>query len=557
MPPRPNLRLPNLTLFTGGPECSLCEVAKADLKRVQANAPFHLSYYNIRRQPGDDPDESDRTAWRRLYQYDIPVLHLSEDSSFESLAGRTGKGGRVMKHRIDTDKLERLVKEWTRALNSDEANQSKLGETASAGLADTREPSSVETAPLCFSSRSGDTHSHYASFGLGFSYDYLPTSPTMTSLTVLGEPDDRSAPENEQGRDRNEPGPGQIVNHLVPTKRCFNCQDPSHSLAQCPFRRDALAIASNRELFQSQSSATPHHRLSDVRNNPLDPANAESTRSRFLAFHRKFRPGYVSDGLKGALGMGGSDTRYTTEEWPWCGRIRELGYPSGWTWIEGEEMDPLSKSRQVIEARRTGNDDYDWDEIDELEVYDDERRSPSPAQPNSASSREQVDRGGASQAPSQGETNGSIPSPPSAPPPPPPPSAPPPPAPPSLPPPLPPHPPPLPVIADPPARASSTSTSTDHPTKSLSRLVDYRSALFSSSSHFVSFSPERYYRSFSRDDCSGRRDAKRGDHVDGNGRAKQTGSDGSELGQRPIESDDVIDQDEGEEEMDLASDASE
>ncbi|GAA6008666.1 hypothetical protein JCM11491_003387 [Sporobolomyces phaffii] len=111
-------KLPRLTLFTGGPECSLCEVAKEDLKAVQRRAPFELNYYNIRKVPGEDPDSAyDRQTWRRLYQYDIPVLHLSQDDSFDSLAGRIGTGGRVMKHRIDKSKLETLVKQWTQALN--------------------------------------------------------------------------------------------------------------------------------------------------------------------------------------------------------------------------------------------------------------------------------------------------------------------------------------------------------------------------------------------------------------------------------------------------------
>lgn len=69
MPPR----LPRLVLFTGGPSCSLCEVAKADLAAVRATTPFHLSFYDIRRPPNPNYDpstieESDRTVWRRLYQ---------------------------------------------------------------------------------------------------------------------------------------------------------------------------------------------------------------------------------------------------------------------------------------------------------------------------------------------------------------------------------------------------------------------------------------------------------------------------------------------------------
>ncbi|GAA5952930.1 hypothetical protein JCM8115_002386 [Rhodotorula mucilaginosa] len=119
-------RLPTLTLFTSGPLCSLCDVAKADLAAVQKQHPFHLKLYDIRRKQGDDLQEYERTAWRRLYQYDVPVLHYgaSGEDSLDSLAGRKGqKGGRVMKHRIDKDKLAELVKEWTRQLNSNNSDE--------------------------------------------------------------------------------------------------------------------------------------------------------------------------------------------------------------------------------------------------------------------------------------------------------------------------------------------------------------------------------------------------------------------------------------------------
>lgn len=58
----------------------------------------------------------------RFPQYDIPVLHLSKSSSFESLAGRTTgvlREGRVMKHRIDKEKLEAFVRAWTAQLNQE------------------------------------------------------------------------------------------------------------------------------------------------------------------------------------------------------------------------------------------------------------------------------------------------------------------------------------------------------------------------------------------------------------------------------------------------------
>lgn len=61
-----------------------------------------------------------------LPQYDIPVLHLSADDSLDSLAGRKGYGGRVMKHRIDKDKLAQLVREWTEQLNQEKAPKQQV-----------------------------------------------------------------------------------------------------------------------------------------------------------------------------------------------------------------------------------------------------------------------------------------------------------------------------------------------------------------------------------------------------------------------------------------------
>lgn len=119
-------RIPQLTLFTS-PTCTLCTVAKADLHSLQRQIPFDLSIYDIRSSaPSYDPYE--QTVWRRLYQYDVPVLHRwlapergakeveVEGSDFEGLR----RGGRVAKHRIDKEKLLRQLREWTKELNSEE-----------------------------------------------------------------------------------------------------------------------------------------------------------------------------------------------------------------------------------------------------------------------------------------------------------------------------------------------------------------------------------------------------------------------------------------------------
>ncbi|CEQ40245.1 SPOSA6832_01839 [Sporobolomyces salmonicolor] len=364
MPPRP-LRLPKLTLFTSGPQCSLCEVAKRDLAEVQKTAPFHLDLYDIRRPAGPDPDEYDRTTWRRLYQYDVPVLHLSSDSSFDSLAGRKGYGGRVMKHRIDQRKLQLLLCASPPPPVTIPASTPPPASNGTPPPPLTHDPScsaAASSSPPLFlitaSPSSPVLDSHYASFGLGFSYDYAPSSPSFdsTSLPILGER--RSPPPSPPC---SEGGP-QILNHLLPIRRCFNCESPDHTLAACPFKRDPLAVAANRAAYQAEHGpgGAPQRRLNDL--SPSAGEEHSTQRLRFLSFLDRFRPGVVSEDLRNALGMGGEEGRTTTEEYPWMGRIRDHGYPAGWTWEEGEAgaslLVPAFRKRQgeLMVLRRRGSE---------------------------------------------------------------------------------------------------------------------------------------------------------------------------------------------------------
>ncbi|PFH51699.1 hypothetical protein AMATHDRAFT_74752 [Amanita thiersii Skay4041] len=60
-------RLPRLTLFSG-PNCSLCDVAKAELAKVRQSRPFKLDVINIQDQGQE--------KWKKKYAYWIPALHL-------------------------------------------------------------------------------------------------------------------------------------------------------------------------------------------------------------------------------------------------------------------------------------------------------------------------------------------------------------------------------------------------------------------------------------------------------------------------------------------------
>lgn len=90
--------LPRLTLYTGGPECSLCEVAKEKLDELRAQStPFELETVNIR---ANRTDKELKKA-RRLWQYDIPVLLLD--------------GRYIMKHRINDSRLLELLEEASKS----------------------------------------------------------------------------------------------------------------------------------------------------------------------------------------------------------------------------------------------------------------------------------------------------------------------------------------------------------------------------------------------------------------------------------------------------------
>ncbi|KAG6900666.1 hypothetical protein C0993_005899 [Termitomyces sp. T159_Od127] len=73
------VRLPRLTLFSG-PNCSLCDIAKAELAKVRQTRPFELETVNIQ-DPGQE-------KWKKKYVYWIPALHLEGK---EIAKGRSGQ----------------------------------------------------------------------------------------------------------------------------------------------------------------------------------------------------------------------------------------------------------------------------------------------------------------------------------------------------------------------------------------------------------------------------------------------------------------------------------
>ncbi|GAA5997131.1 Mgp12p [Rhodotorula paludigena] len=488
MPPR-SQRLPTLTLFGKTKNCSLCDVAKADLEDVRKVVPFHWNFYDIAKQGPDDDLEYERTAWRRLYQYDIPVLHLSADDSLDSLAGRKGYGGRVMKHRIDKDKLAQLVREWTEKLNQEKAPKQQImnrsltvtpaakrsapEQTTSECRKRVRtaspEPSRPRSAspPLYLETASPSAivdDSHYASFGLGFSYDYFSSS-LSSHLPILGEARTPSPPPSDVAAPTN-------LNHLIPPRTCFNCLSPDHSLQSCPFRHDPISIAAHRASYHAQrASALSSTRATSGSGTPqrlTAGPSAPSARSRALECWARFRPGVVGPELRAAVA---GERAFETDEWEWVRRIWTFGYPRGWTMEEGG-IDPFTRMRERILALTQDEADDEienLDDVDDLEIYGVGGAS---ALPDSASRTLAAPLPIAAPEPAVSPPCAS-PSASCTPPPPPPAELPPPPPPPS-------DPPPPPPSSPPPAPPQSAP-----PPLPLVRLADYRTPLFSSSTHFV------------------------------------------------------------------------
>lgn len=93
-------RIARLTLYSG-PNCSLCDTAKAELAKVRQRRPFQLETINIQ-DPGQE-------KWKRKYVYWIPALHI--------------EGKEVAKGRWDAQTVDKALDEWETTQTPQEDNQ--------------------------------------------------------------------------------------------------------------------------------------------------------------------------------------------------------------------------------------------------------------------------------------------------------------------------------------------------------------------------------------------------------------------------------------------------
>ncbi|KJZ76601.1 hypothetical protein HIM_03937 [Hirsutella minnesotensis 3608] len=94
-----------ITLFTRD-NCGLCTAAKDVLSTVQAKRPFELQQVDL--------SLSKSKPWRDVYDFDIPVIHVSKATAKEEQVGSVGKAVKLM-HRFTPEQVEAKMDEVERS----------------------------------------------------------------------------------------------------------------------------------------------------------------------------------------------------------------------------------------------------------------------------------------------------------------------------------------------------------------------------------------------------------------------------------------------------------
>ena len=90
-----------LTLFTRS-NCSLCEVAKSKIAEFQKMRTVEYNEVDVM--------AADQKLWRRLYQYDTPVLHVERVFNTYSKPSVMTEAKKLW-HRFSVEDIEKLVNE--------------------------------------------------------------------------------------------------------------------------------------------------------------------------------------------------------------------------------------------------------------------------------------------------------------------------------------------------------------------------------------------------------------------------------------------------------------
>ncbi|KAF4988666.1 hypothetical protein FGRMN_9633 [Fusarium graminum] len=87
-----------ITFFTRE-TCGLCNQAKHVLSDVWDKRPFAYTEVNV------DLAKPESKQWRDIYDFDVPVIHISKATAPEEDPSRTGKAVKLM-HRFTVEQVE-------------------------------------------------------------------------------------------------------------------------------------------------------------------------------------------------------------------------------------------------------------------------------------------------------------------------------------------------------------------------------------------------------------------------------------------------------------------
>ncbi|XP_070572126.1 zinc finger CCHC domain-containing protein 8-like [Ptychodera flava] len=133
---------------------------------------------------------------------------------------------------------------------------------------------------------------------------------------------------------------------------CFNCGSEDHSLRECNKPRDLVRISQNRQLFMEQFGTSP-------RSNRYHK-DGEELAKKFP----NVKPGFVSDALREALGIGKHQLP------PYIYHMRLHGYPPGY--LKDAEIESSGLTMYNHEGKATTDT---GDELETGEISDQEKRT--------------------------------------------------------------------------------------------------------------------------------------------------------------------------------------
>ncbi|KAL1732117.1 hypothetical protein EV714DRAFT_207599 [Schizophyllum commune] len=330
-------RIPRLRLFSG-PNCSLCDIAKAELAQVRKTVRFPplpaTLYLSLLSLPFSLPPHPSLPPYTSQADMRPPARLRARDDQ------HPGSRPGVLEAKICV--LD--PRATHRRQGGSEGEMGRADGDRGAGAVEAGAGGGEDDYRRRFEEHIEEQLKLVPSHCLYFEQDF-PGEPGYTFRGVYERvTDDVLGEEDEEDADAMDSHPNR--------SRCFNCGSPEHILAACPDPISRPLVALSRQMHDfyrgSASASGSGGRLWVV----------EEWRGQRLRWLEEFQPGKVrGEGLREALGTDGQR--------PWLENMMIWGYPPGWCGVE----DPRERVRAIIEGC-TEPEEYHPDES--FAVYHDE-----------------------------------------------------------------------------------------------------------------------------------------------------------------------------------------